>query len=206
MRLLTSGQTTIADVTDGYSATLIPDSYTFKGNEESVDGTQTIAVSPSVICGTEVIPCEIDVRSIVAPSGITITSSNGYMLVTANNTVMAGDSFDVPIIMHDADGDHTFTRTFSYSIAFTGESAISVRIDSSAGNIFKNNTTSTILTCSVWRGSRDITSSVSAFTWIKKDKDGNVDQSWSRAMTGNSIVLTPADVDSKAVFECVVTL
>lgn len=86
-----------------------------------------------------------------------------------------------------------------------GESAISVVIESSAGNIFKNKDITAILTCKVYEGSEDITDEVETFKWIKKDRNGDVDETWTRTLTGNTIQITSADVTSKAIFECEVT-
>ena len=84
-----------------------------------------------------------------------------------------------------------------------GEDAILVTIDSTAGNVFLHKDISTTLTCTVIKGNgTDITDQVTRFTWIKKNADGSVDQSWSRPLAGRSITLTEADVDSKAIFIC----
>lgn len=83
---------------------------------------------------------------------------------------------------------------------------ITVQIDSSAGNIFKNKNISTILTATVYRGGVDITSEVKRFKWTKKDRSGNPDDSWSRYTTSNTISINSDDVDSKAVFRCEVTV
>ena len=84
-----------------------------------------------------------------------------------------------------------------------GEDAITVNIDSSAGNVFLNKNISTTLTCTVIKGNgTDITNQVTHFTWIKKNADGTIDTSWNRALAGNTITLTEADVTSKAIFIC----
>ena len=84
-----------------------------------------------------------------------------------------------------------------------GEDAITVNIDSSAGNVFLNKQITTTLTCTVIKGNgTDITNQVSKFTWIKKNADGTVDTSWSRPLAGNMITLSEADVNSKAIFTC----
>lgn len=87
-----------------------------------------------------------------------------------------------------------------------GESPITVTIESTAGNIFKNKNISTILTCIVKDGNRDITDTVESFTWIRKDQNGVIDQSWTRTMSGNTISINSDDVIGKSVFECEVTL
>lgn len=207
MQLLYSGQVTVADVTDSYSAILNPDNYTFEGTTTSVKGTQTVTVNPVVTQGSLTIPCEVDLTNVTPPTGITITkNSNGAAVITATSSVTTGGMIEIPIVVHETDGDITFMRVFSYSIAYAGEDAITVRIDSSSGNIFKNNIISTILTCNVFKGETNITSQATAFKWIKKDQWGTVDNSWTRTIAGNAITITNNDVLSKAIFECEVTL
>jgi hypothetical protein len=83
--------------------------------------------------------------------------------------------------------------------------AINVVIDSSAGNIFKNNVISTTLTCIVYRGSTDVTSSVKRFTWKKRDQNGTIDSSWTRP-SASTITISNNDVLNRAKFECEVEL
>ena len=84
-----------------------------------------------------------------------------------------------------------------------GKDAIQVIIESSAGNMFFNKDISSTLTCTVLKGGvEDITNQVTKFTWKKKDKDGNIDSSWSRLAAGRTITIGPADITSKAIFVC----
>lgn len=84
-----------------------------------------------------------------------------------------------------------------------GQDAITVKIQSSAGNVFLRKDIATTLTCTVVKGNgTDITNKVTSFHWIKKNADGTVDTSWNRALAGNTITLTEADVSSKAIFVC----
>ena len=84
-----------------------------------------------------------------------------------------------------------------------GKDAIQVIIESSAGNMFFNKEINATLTCTVLKGgTEDITSQVTKFTWKKKDKDGNIDSSWSRLAAGRTITIGPADIASKAIFIC----
>lgn len=86
-----------------------------------------------------------------------------------------------------------------------GESTISVTITSSAGDMFLRRDINTILTCNVYYGTKDYSDHVTSYHWVKKDKDGNVDDTWSR-MPGKSISITSDDVNTKAIFDCEVTL
>lgn len=91
-----------------------------------------------------------------------------------------------------------------------GEDAISVVLDSSAGNIFKNKQIASVLTARIYRGAEDVTDDMIAngatFKWIKKDKDGVIDEDWSFTIAGNSIPISADDVNSKSVFLCEVYL
>ena len=79
---------------------------------------------------------------------------------------------------------------------------ITVYIDSSVGNIFTNKNVNTILTAYVYKGSKNITNTVSNFTWKKYDQYGILDESWTKENTGNVITLTPEQVISKAIIRC----
>lgn len=104
--------------------------------------------------------------------------------------------------------DITLSKTFKVAKVRNGngESALNVVIDSSAGILFKNSNINSILRCYVYSGTRDITNSVTSFDWYRVLPDGTRDQSWSRIGAGNIITITSADVVSKAVFRCDVTL
>ena len=79
---------------------------------------------------------------------------------------------------------------------------IKVDVTSSAGNMFLRNDVHSTLTCTVYKGTTDITNEVTNFIWQKKDKDGNIDGSWSRITGGRTITIGPDDVDAKAIFIC----
>lgn len=83
---------------------------------------------------------------------------------------------------------------------------ITIQIDSSAGNIFKNKLIYTILTATVYKGGEDITNQIASFHWTKKNSDGTIDPTWGRYTTSNTITINTDDVTSKAVFGCEVTV
>lgn len=80
-----------------------------------------------------------------------------------------------------------------------GESPLTVIIESSAGNIFKNQGINTILIAHAYYGTTEVTNNVTSWTWEKHNADGSVDEDWSRS-AGNIITLSAADVQSRAVF------
>ena len=86
------------------------------------------------------------------------------------------------------------------------ELPITVYIDSSAGNIFTDSNISTTLTATVYKGNVDITDQVKKFKWMKRDKNGFLDENWGRLVYGRQIQVSPADVFSKAVFICQVEI
>lgn len=118
--------------------------------------------------------------------------SNGDVKIAGNSVVIGGK----PLVEYIDDA----VEEIEVSLPIT------VQIDSSAGVIFKNRNISTILTATVYKGGVDITSQVSRFRWTKKDASGNIDTSWSRYTTSNTITINTDDVTSKAVFGCEVTV
>lgn len=96
-------------------------------------------------------------------------------------------------------------KNFAIKKIKAASSPITVEITSSAGNIFKNRGINTILTATVRRGNKDISDTVTNFHWVKYDQNGNLDPNWSRLNT-RTITLTSADLWSKAVFTCEVTI
>lgn len=85
-----------------------------------------------------------------------------------------------------------------------GKDAISVIIDSSAGNIFRNNNTYTVLTCYVYRGVTDITNSgeIQSFTWKRRNAAGVEDPDWVYVTSSNVKTINNQDVLSKAIIIC----
>lgn len=97
-----------------------------------------------------------------------------------------------------------------------GESATVVRIDSSRGTVFKNNTVNTTLSVVVFHGSRMITDIAALrsvygtgaylqWSWQRLDEDrfGVISSSDTRIQNdGFSFILTPDDVDTKVTFQC----
>ena len=91
--------------------------------------------------------------------------------------------------------------------------AYDVYIDSSAGNIFTNGVISTILRCYIHKGGVDITHDsnfIKTYEWKKINIiDGSEVQGWTPtavALEPNAIQITANDVDSKAVFQCIVNV
>lgn len=86
------------------------------------------------------------------------------------------------------------------------ELPITVHIDSSAGNIFTDPNINTVLTATVYKGSVDITDQVTKFRWLKKDKNGLIDENWGRLTQGRTVTISPMDVSTKAIFICQVQI
>ena len=123
---------------------------------------------------------------------------------------------DIVFTYTDAQGgvsEKTLDERIDEIEAGTGDDAINVEIDSSAGNIFINGVISTILRCYVYKGGVDITHDntyIKTYTWKKINIiDGSEVQGWTPtavALEPNAIRITADDVDSKAVFQCMVDI
>ena len=99
----------------------------------------------------------------------------------------------------------------------TGEDAVVLRIDSSRGTAFKNNAISTVLSVTVFKGSKQITN-ISAL-WEEFGPSAYLEWLWRRlddsdfglisaaddrlSNSGFSLTVSPADVDDQTVFQCV---
>ena len=118
MAVKASNQTTVLDLTDGYSVNLTNDNYTFLGDTDSVDGTQTTTCQVQALCGAEQIPCSIG--EITCPTGLSIVSDGKTpiptLTITATSALTTSGSVLIPVKI----GDITIYKTFSYSIAFRG--------------------------------------------------------------------------------------
>ena len=90
-----------------------------------------------------------------------------------------------------------------------GQDAITVRIESSVGNEFVLSNERATLTCTVYKGTEDITSTVTKFLWVKNQANGDPDTTWNTAHEDYNlpyIEVTPSEINKKAVFGCRVTL
>lgn len=99
---------------------------------------------------------------------------------------------------------------------FNGEDAVTLRIESSRGTVFKNDSVSTVLSVVIYRGSERITNSTelkSAFgtsaylqwKWQRLDDEtfGVISSSDTRfGDNGFTFTLSPEDVDTKVTFMC----
>ena len=83
---------------------------------------------------------------------------------------------------------------------------VTLQIDSSTGVIFNTNSISTTLTATVYRGGEDITSQITQFEWTKKDKNGNIDTSWTRTTATNSINVNINNINEKVIIGCGTTV
>lgn len=137
---------------------------------------------------------------VAIPSSATSTWDATNHRVTVTNTTA-----DIVIIEIFATyKDLEVKKVFTIKKIKQPSSPIVVNIDSSAGNIFNSRGINTILTCTVMKGTQDITDQVKNFHWIKYDKDGNEDPDWSR-MSAQKITLSTADIQSKGIFKCEVS-
>lgn len=125
MQLITRGQTTVTDLTDGYTVQLLPSNYTFQGSETAVSGTQSVSTMAYVRRGTTVVRANVNVNNIITPTGITVTSDGATpsptLTITATSSVTNGGYFTIPISVTQGSDTIIFNQPFSYSIAYTGE-------------------------------------------------------------------------------------
>lgn len=134
MAIKAVNQIDVIDLTDGYSVVLTSDSHTFLGTTTSVDGTQTTTTQVMALCGSEQVPCTVG--TITSPTGISAVSDGKSptptIAITATSALTKSGTITIPIIVN---GDITINKTFSFSIAFkgqTGQNGTSVTVKSTS--------------------------------------------------------------------------
>lgn len=134
MAIKAVNQIDVIDLTDGYSVILTNDSHTFLGTTNSVNGTQTTTTQVMALCGSEQVPCTVG--TITCPTGISAVSDGKSPMptitITATSALTKSGTITIPIVV---DGDITINKTFSFSIAFkgqTGQNGTSVTVSSTS--------------------------------------------------------------------------
>lgn len=134
MTIKAVNQIDVIDLTDGYSVVLTNDNYTFLGTTNTVNGTQTTTTQVMALCGSEQVPCTVG--TITCPTGISAVSDGKTPMptitITATSALTKSGTITIPIVV---DGDITINKTFSYSIAFkgqTGQNGTSVTVSSTS--------------------------------------------------------------------------
>ena len=134
MAIKAVNQIDVIDLTDGYSVILTNDSHTFLGTTTSVNGTQTTTTQVMALCGSEQVPCTVG--TITCPTGISAVSDGKSPIptitITATSALNKSGTITIPIVVN---GDITINKTFSFSIAFkgqTGQSGTSVTVRSTS--------------------------------------------------------------------------
>ena len=108
----------------GYTVVLENDNFTFKGDTDSVEGTQTIKCKVQAMYGDTVVACTLG--EIKPPNGMTIVSDNASpsptLTVTVTDVLTKGGSVTIPVIIRKT----TILKAFNYSISFKGLNGQSV--------------------------------------------------------------------------------
>lgn len=199
MAVRASNQATVIDLTDAYSIILTNENHTFLGDTSKVKGTQTTTTQVIALCGEKQVSCTIG--TITTPTGISAVSDGASpaptITITATSALTQGGTFDIPVTVDDI----TIVKTFSYSIAYTGEGgsngedAITMVITSTNGFIFKNTAIATTLTAHVYKGGLEVTGDdLTALGTIKWYKDDSTEAT----ATGATLTISAGDVSSKA--------
>lgn len=119
MPVKASNQKTLMDLTDGYSVILTNDNYTFLGDTDSVEGTQSTTCQIQALQGASQVTCEVG--EITTPTGLSIVSDGKTpiptLTITATAALKQSGSVTIPVVI----GDITINKVFSWAIAFRGQ-------------------------------------------------------------------------------------
>lgn len=151
-----------------------------------------------------------------------IIESISYQASPYNTEIPTGSWSDV--VVNANPGEYLWTRVLysngysAYSVARQGENgqngndgadgkdALTLRIISSNGGIFKNGDISTVLSAEVYLGQTKVTDNYdsNAFVWTRVSADPDDDYQWNSAHAGGAkqIKITASDVYIRATFFC----
>ncbi len=125
MVVKSSDQVTIVDITDSYSVTLGMDSYTVPGNSSGHPSSQqTVSIPVYAYQGSTAISPTFGTITTSDAANLTATTSGSGMSKTVNVTIKTGLSnsgtVTIPVIVDSTQGI-TITKTFTVSVASTGQ-------------------------------------------------------------------------------------
>ena len=202
MAIKASNQITLIDLTDGYSVIMTNESHTFLGTTNSVNGTQTTTCMIQALCGSEQVSCSVG--TITAPTGLSIVSDGKTpvptLTITATSALTKSGSVMIPVLI----GDVTITKTFSYSIAFrgqTGANGSSVTITSTSVT-YQVSTSGTVTPTGSWvtsvptvpAGQYLWTKTVVTYSDGKSTTSYSVSRSGTNGSNGSSVTVTATSV------------
>lgn len=153
-------------------------------------------------------------------NGKIVANDVTYLYYVDGTYVATGETFSIsPQVMKDDKSvvyvEAIYKNNMVASVELTffnvndGKSPILLHIDTSNGNIFKNNIISSTLTARLWRGEEEIDIEGGAFEyiWSKVNDDGTLDEDWNaqHRTSSKKLVITSADVYRRGTFTCDVT-
>ena len=196
---------------DGYTVILTNNNHSFAGDEEKALPSNTTTGFNIAECGVVAYRGTTQLATTIGtikgtPTGMTTSiTNNGQTNTVVKVSVTAAmvsrnGVLDIPVTV---DGNRTFNMKFTFSLVLKGEDregGLSIMVESSAGEVFKNSRGSTTLTAIVFQGGSELDASGSSLTylWSRYDKDGTKDTSWSAST--KSITVTANDVSDKAIY------
>lgn len=182
MEIHATAQTTLIDLTDGYSVVLSADSHVFEGTHAGVKGTQSVEIKVNALCGNEPVDCTIG--AITYPVGMSGEVDGQTIKISATPDVKTGGSITIPVQIDEI----TIGKAFTWAIAFAPPEPITIYIESSKGTLFRNVPVATDLTAHVFEGKEEITPDI---VWLK---DGE------KIGGGATLTVKAGDVSDKAVY------
>ena len=138
---------------------------------------------------------------------ITIEGETGLTLSVSHNAAFWGDRRTLTI-RYIVEG--TYFDIITITKLYDGEDAYRVEVSSESGSSFINGEITTTLTARVYKGSREVTSTIAPalFSWMRHSANPDGDSVWNALHegAGPTIAISDEDVFRKAVFECIVTI
>lgn len=218
------GQVTLTDFTDSYSVHMTSEAHAFEGeNDHAKAATAQTAIL--AYQGIKTVACTVSVGTL--PTGLTAKVTDGennakIITFTATTALVESGDVDVTIVVTDpVQGELTYVKKFSWSIAFKGDTglegvagadAITLSVVSSNGLVFKNSAINTTLTALIHQNGQVLsTTDLAAMSpqphlyWFLQDSDdtdGVTFEYLSEHLDKTSITVAMSDFVATATYMC----
>ena len=122
MTVKAAAQETVVDVTDAYNVLLTNEAHTFIGSTSTLGTAQSATTQVVALLGANQVAASVTLSEVTAPTGVTVTkdtdATSPTLTFSLAATVAAGGTITIPVHVGT---DITINKTFSFAIAFKGD-------------------------------------------------------------------------------------
>lgn len=196
---------------NGYSVSTTPSSFGFKVDDKGIiQGNRNLGIR-FYVTGENFETTPFVIENYTTPPGVLITRNDvgdGVVFSIQEDRLVPTEGFVEFTLKVNS---KRIFPTFSFNKVLDGTSPYSITLISSNGLTFKRGDIETDISAFVIKGTEIINPMTlqDSFIWIKKDKEGNVEEGWTPIYVDGQkhvIKVSPEDIIERATFECKIDL